>query len=78
MKKQPDEHGYFGDFGGRFVPETLMVPFERVGGHVDKGRQGPQFPKPTERVAGPLRRSPDAPLSGEAIGRNAWRCTDLV
>ena len=20
----PDKHGYFGDYGGRFVPETLM------------------------------------------------------
>ncbi|MCD4750292.1 MAG: tryptophan synthase subunit beta [Thermoanaerobaculales bacterium] len=25
MKKQPDVRGYFGDFGGRFVPETLMA-----------------------------------------------------
>ena len=23
--KQPDEKGFFGDFGGRFVPETLMT-----------------------------------------------------
>ncbi len=30
MKKQPDERGYFGDFGGRFVPETLMVPLEQL------------------------------------------------
>lgn len=22
----PDAHGYFGDFGGRFVPDTLMLP----------------------------------------------------
>ena len=22
----PDQHGYFGDFGGRFVAETLMAP----------------------------------------------------
>jgi tryptophan synthase beta chain len=22
----PDRHGYFGEFGGRFVPETLMAP----------------------------------------------------
>lgn len=26
MKKLPDGRGYFGDFGGRFVPETLMAP----------------------------------------------------
>jgi tryptophan synthase beta chain len=23
---QPDKQGYFGDFGGRFVPDTLMLP----------------------------------------------------
>src|SRR6187455_2477144 len=28
MKKtqRPDRRGYFGDFGGRYVPETLMAP----------------------------------------------------
>ena len=26
MKKLPDDRGYFGDYGGRFVPETLMGP----------------------------------------------------
>lgn len=25
-RNQPDEHGYFGRFGGRFAPETLMEP----------------------------------------------------
>jgi tryptophan synthase beta chain len=28
MNFQPDEKGYWGDFGGRFVPETLMSPLE--------------------------------------------------
>lgn len=26
LNKLPDEKGYFGEFGGRFVPETLMEP----------------------------------------------------
>ncbi len=26
----PDERGWFGDFGGRFVPETLMHPLEEL------------------------------------------------
>ena len=26
MKTLPDDRGYFGDYGGRFVPETLMAP----------------------------------------------------
>src|SRR5450830_1298597 len=24
----PDRHGYFGDFGGRYVPETLMAALD--------------------------------------------------
>ncbi len=30
MKKLPDDRGYFGDFGGRFVPETLMAPLAEL------------------------------------------------
>ena len=30
MKKLPDTRGYFGDFGGRFVPETLMAPLAEL------------------------------------------------
>ena len=27
---QPNERGYWGEFGGRFVPETLMSPLEEL------------------------------------------------
>jgi len=30
MNYQPNEHGYWGEFGGRFVPETLMSPLEEL------------------------------------------------
>ncbi len=30
MKRLPDARGYFGDFGGRFVPETLMAPLAEL------------------------------------------------
>ncbi len=30
FKIQPDENGYWGGFGGRFVPETLMSPLEEL------------------------------------------------
>jgi tryptophan synthase beta chain len=30
MNFQPDERGYWGEFGGRFVPETLMFPLEEL------------------------------------------------
>ncbi len=30
MNYQPDERGYWGEFGGRFVPETLVSPLEKL------------------------------------------------
>jgi tryptophan synthase beta chain len=30
MKKLPDARGYFGNYGGRFVPETLMAPLAEL------------------------------------------------
>jgi tryptophan synthase beta chain len=30
MKPLPDSRGYFGPYGGRFVPETLMAPLEEL------------------------------------------------
>ena len=30
MKHLPDDRGYFGDWGGRFVPETLMTPLAEL------------------------------------------------
>jgi tryptophan synthase beta chain len=32
MNYQPNERGYWGEFGGRFVPETLMSPLEELTG----------------------------------------------
>ncbi len=29
-EKQPKDEGYFGDYGGQFVPETLMSPLEEL------------------------------------------------
>jgi tryptophan synthase beta chain len=30
MNYQPNKLGYWGEFGGRFVPETLMSPIEEL------------------------------------------------
>lgn len=30
---EPDERGYWGEYGGRFVPETLMFPLEELTAH---------------------------------------------
>src|SRR5262245_66368225 len=42
-RRDPDARGYFGDFGGRFVPETLMAPVEElIEGYLD-ARKDPEF-----------------------------------
>ena len=30
MNYEPDERGYWGEFGGRFVPETLVAPIDEL------------------------------------------------
>ncbi len=30
MKYEPDENGYWGEYGGRFVPETLVAPLDEL------------------------------------------------
>ncbi len=29
-RRDPDARGYFGEFGGRYVPETLVEPIEEL------------------------------------------------
>ncbi len=41
----PNARGYFGDFGGRFVPETLMTPLLQLGAAYSKLRKDPAFHK---------------------------------
>jgi tryptophan synthase beta chain len=43
MKKQPDANGYFGDYGGRFVPETLMAPLAELEGWYRKASRDRSF-----------------------------------
>lgn len=39
----PDERGWFGEFGGRFVPETLMHPLEELEEAFEAAIRDPQF-----------------------------------
>ena len=42
-KQMPDERGYYGEFGGRFVPETLMPALEQLESAYLKARADPEF-----------------------------------
>lgn len=42
-KALPDAAGYFGRYGGRFVPETLMVPIQELAEAYDKAKKDRKF-----------------------------------
>src|SRR5262245_13006861 len=42
-KRDPDARGYFGDYGGRFVPETLVAPIEELTQGYLAARSDPSF-----------------------------------
>ncbi|HWK08550.1 MAG TPA: tryptophan synthase subunit beta [Vicinamibacterales bacterium] len=41
--RDPDARGYYGAFGGRFVPETLVAPVEELAAAYFRVRDDPQF-----------------------------------
>jgi tryptophan synthase beta chain len=42
-RRDPDRRGYYGEFGGRFVPETLVAPIEALELEYLEARQDPDF-----------------------------------
>jgi tryptophan synthase beta chain len=43
MQTLPDAHGYFGPYGGMFVPETLMTPLRDLADEYERARHDPAF-----------------------------------
>lgn len=42
-RRDPDARGYFGEFGGRFIPETLVAPVEELTAAYFAARKDPAF-----------------------------------
>jgi tryptophan synthase beta chain len=42
-RRDPDARGYFGEFGGRFIPETLVAPVEELTSAYFAARTDPAF-----------------------------------
>src|SRR6184192_188593 len=40
---EPDEHGHWGKFGGRYVPETLVAPLDELTKEFTRARQDADF-----------------------------------
>ena len=49
-RRDPDARGYFGNFGGRFVPETLVAPIEELTEGYYTARQDPAFRTELDRL----------------------------
>src|SRR6187402_1210538 len=48
--RDPDSRGYYGAFGGRFVPETLVAPIEALEAEYFAARLEPAFGEELERL----------------------------
>ena len=42
-KSEPDEHGHWGKFGGRYVPETLVAPLDELTDEFMRAREDPNY-----------------------------------
>ena len=49
-RRDPDAKGYYGDFGGRFVPETLVAPIEALETAYLEARRDPAFGTELKRL----------------------------
>jgi tryptophan synthase beta chain len=49
-RRDPDARGYFGEFGGRFVPETLVAPVEELRAAYLAARADPAFASALEHL----------------------------
>ena len=49
-RRDPDARGYFGEFGGRFVPETLVEPVEELERAYFAARDDPAFQAELSRL----------------------------
>lgn len=47
---EPDEHGHWGKFGGRYVPETLVAPLEELTNEFTRARQDEAFRRELEQL----------------------------
>ena len=49
-RRDPDSRGYFGEFGGRYVPETLVEPVEELERAYLEAREDPAFGAELDRL----------------------------
>jgi tryptophan synthase beta chain len=66
----PDEKGYFGDYGGRFVPETLMPALEGLAIGFEQAMADPEFTTELARLLRDYVGRPTALSHAESLTRH--------
>ena len=77
-RRDPDARGYFGAYGGRYVPETLVAPVEELEAAYRDARQDAAYREELSRLLDRLCRTPDTDDEGEAADGGGGRSIDLV
>ncbi len=74
MLNLPDKHGHFGEYGGRWVAETLMPALLELERAYKEARRDPRFRADLDRSVARIRRTSDsAVFRGEPHCAPGWR-----
>ena len=76
-RRDPDARGYFGQYGGRYVPETLVAPVEELEAAYREAREDPAFADDltrllTDYVGRPTPTGPAKRLTAAVGGAAIW------
>jgi tryptophan synthase beta chain len=68
---EPDEHGHFGRYGGRFVPEALIAALDELSAAYDKARGDREFLDQLDRLHRDYTGRPSPLTDAEKLGEHA-------
>ncbi|WP_328611952.1 tryptophan synthase subunit beta [Amycolatopsis sp. NBC_00345] len=70
-KHDPDERGYYGPYGGRFMPEALIGVVDEVAAEYDKARHDPEFVAELNRLLKDYAGRPSLLTEAKRFGEHA-------
>jgi tryptophan synthase beta chain len=70
-RHEPDEHGHFGRYGGRFVPEALIAALDELAVCYEKARVDPEFLNELDRLQRDYAGRPSPLTDAAKLGEHA-------
>ena len=71
--ESPDGDGYFGAFGGKFIPEALVAAVDEVAIEYERAKADPGFAAKLRATARPLRRPSERAHRNSQVRQARWR-----